>query len=137
MSFNVSSPASQQYEFLGKGFSFPLKLTETGEVAQAIGLEHVSACVARLQLYCRGTYVGVTSLGGGISGETFKVNSMNRITILQRDCETVINTFEDRVSDVQMQVLRDANTPTELTISTLYIVDAVEKQEVTNIEVGE
>lgn len=125
MGFKFTPNSSEGAEFLGQGFGFPLKVAPGGSVTKAKGLQHVSACVARLQLYNKGDYVGVYSLGGNISGMAFGVNAMNNINSIKKDCENTIENFEDRVSSVRVEFFREKNNPTKLDIASEYTIDRI------------
>jgi hypothetical protein len=111
--------------FLGTGFGFPNTLEKDGSVHKVQGTSHVSACVARLCLYKKGDYLGVVSLGGGISGLTFGVNAINKLVTVQRDCETTVDVFEDRVSDLVVSAFKSAENSNEISISTEYTLNSL------------
>lgn len=95
---------SDEHAFLGAGWAFPIRLDESGEVAQVSHEEDIRQAVLLILQTELGERVMRPGFGAGLDSLVFEPLSTRTVALARHRVETALVTWEPRIDSIQVKV---------------------------------
>ena len=95
---------SDERAFLGAGWAFPIRLDESGEVAQVSHEEDIRQAVLLILQTELGERVMRPGFGAGLHSLVFEPLSTRTVALARHRVETALVTWEPRIDSIQVKV---------------------------------
>jgi len=110
--------------FLGRGWSFPVELDATGEIATAADAEEVRQAVHLILSTGRGERVMRPEFGAGLDQFVFAPLSVATLALIRHRVEEALVTWEPRIEVVAVRAVADPGVPPRVDVTVEYRVRA-------------
>jgi hypothetical protein len=111
--------ADSEFEKLGGGFAFPLRINEGGNVRMSEGVQHVKDCVKHVAINEHEDLYGTATFGGNVPKALFGVYAADVLTLRERELKEALESWEPRITDVRVTAGQSANDATNTKITML------------------
>lgn len=107
-------------EFLGKGWSFPIKLVEPDQIQLTNNEESVRQSIQMIIGTAKGERVMRPDFGCGIHDRVFSPNSAGTVGQIINDVRTALLEWEPRIDVINVDTIPDPSQPNVILISIDY-----------------
>jgi phage baseplate assembly protein W len=107
---------SNQRDYLGVGWKFPLQVTPTGTIAQARFEQRIEESIYLILSTAKGERVMLPDFGCSIHELVFEVNNPTNIAVITQSVRQALVAFEPRID------VLDINTETDAEVQNLLLI---------------
>jgi phage baseplate assembly protein W len=109
-------------QFLGKGWSFPIRVDLTGQITMTQAEENIRQSIWMILSTARGERVMRPDFGCGIHNLVFAVNSAGTAGRVKTEVSQALIQWEPRINIININTVLDATQPNRLLIEIEYEV---------------